>query len=137
MIYPDFDTAWSDWHDRFLDTYQPNLMDTVNYLDQAWIDGFSAAGFNDLRSAIWGMYFALSVMSGGYIDDFDNVRYNNLMWYAGKGTIDQQQINDAMLDAEYLEISEYLGIQWAFQQIMWDQPFFPDKYAEIINRIRT
>lgn len=53
------------------------------------------------------------------------------------GDVDMRAINDAMLKAEYLEISEYLSIHWAFQQIMWDQPFFPDQYAAIINRIRT
>ena len=46
-------------------------------------------------------------------------------------------INAAMMDAEYLEISEFLSINWAFQQIMWDQPFFPEKYTALINEIRT
>jgi len=137
MLYPDFDSAWLDWSDRWLDTYQPNMFDTSFFLDQARHDGFCAAGFNSLRNAIWGLYFALSILAGNAVDIFDNTNYNNLMWYAGKGGIDMRQVNDAMLDAEYLEISEYLGIQWAYQQTMWDQPFFMDKYVDIINRIRS
>lgn len=137
MLYPDFDTAWLDWTDRWSDTYQPNITDCELNLEAAWADGFTADGFNDLRLAIWGLYFALGVLAGDMVSTFDNSNYNNLMYYAGQGGVDMRSINDAMLDAEYLEISEYLGIQWAFQQIMWDQPFFPDKYAAIINRIRT
>ena len=137
MVYPDFDSVWLDWNDRFLDTYQVSMIDANDWLTQAWIDGFGAAGWDDLRRAIWSLYFALGVFAGDAVATFDATYFNNMMWYAAKGGIDMRQINDAMLDAEYLEISEYLGIQWAFQQTMWDQPFFPDKYAAIINRIRT
>ena len=43
----------------------------------------------------------------------------------------------AKFEAEYQEITDWVGLEWSFQQILWDQPFFPDKYTEIINRVRT
>ena len=137
MIYPDFDTAWTDWTDRFYDTYQPNMMDCWDFLVTSGTLGFTAAGYAALRNSVSSLQFALRVLVGDYFGAFEAPLLNNLLWYGAHGGIDMQQINDAMLDAEYLEISEYLSIQWAFQQSMWDQPFFADKYAAIINRIRT
>lgn len=64
-------------------------------------------------------------------------------WIAGHlndsptATVDMDGIIAAMFDAEYTQISDFVGLMWAFQQILWDQPFFPDKYAEIVNRVRT
>ena len=52
-------------------------------------------------------------------------------------SVDMAGIIAAMFDAEYPQVYDFIGLLWAFQQILWDQPFFPDKYAEIVNRIRT
>lgn len=71
--------------------------------------------------------------------------YNNLAmtWILNNldstptATVDMAGMIAAMFDAEYAEIVDWVGLLWAFQQILWDQPFFPDKYAEIVNRVRT
>ena len=137
MLYPDFDTAWADWTDRFYDSYQPEMADCFNFLTTAGVLGFTSGGYAALRNAVVQLQFAIRILIGDPVGSFDDPLLNNMLWYGAHGGIDMQQINDAMLDAEYLEISEYLSIQWAFQQSMWDQPFFADKYAAIINRIRT
>lgn len=52
-------------------------------------------------------------------------------------TVNMAAIISAMFIATFSEVSDYIGLQWAFQQILWDQPFFPDKYAEIVQALRT
>ena len=48
-----------------------------------------------------------------------------------------QAMIDALFDGEYREYVDWQGIMWAIQQVLWDQPFFPAKYTEIVNRVRT
>lgn len=76
----------------------------------------------------------------------NNFRYwNNLAmtWIranldsAAGGAVTLQAINDAMEVGTYSEINDNLTLQWVFQQIMWDQPFFPVRYTELLNRVRT
>ena len=76
----------------------------------------------------------------------NNFRYfNNLAWNwvknnldsAPTASVDLQGMIDALFAGEYAEYVDWLGIQWAIQQILFDQPFFPERYQDIVNRIRT
>lgn len=52
-------------------------------------------------------------------------------------TVTLQAMIDALFAGQYSEYVDWLGIQWAIQQVLWDQPFFPEKYNDIVNRVRT
>lgn len=51
--------------------------------------------------------------------------------------VDMASILAAMFAAEYAEIADFVGLNWAYQQVLWDQPFFPARYAAIVRAIRT
>ena len=113
------------------DTYDIGINDVLTF-------GYSEDGF-------WGLVLAVSALMNtftcmlGYYDETDILGFDiyAAIFYAKSGGVDMAAINAAMMDAEYLEISEFLSINWAYQQIMWDQPFFPEKYTALINEIRT
>lgn len=71
--------------------------------------------------------------------------YNNLAmtWIKNNlnskptATVDLQGMIDAIFAGEWTEIKDWLGVQWACQQVMWDQPFFVQPYLEMVNRLRT
>jgi len=111
-----------------------------------FINAADAIGINDWITARSQLTLAANALSEAvyYLTGYSyvGIEFPIQSWLLNEydywgGDVDMRAINDAMLKAEYLEISEYLSIHWAFQQIMWDQPFFPDQYAAIINRIRT
>lgn len=71
--------------------------------------------------------------------------YNNLAmtWIKNNlnstptATVTLQGMIDAIFAGEWLEIKDWLGTQWACQQVMFDQPFFVQPYLDMVNRLRT
>jgi hypothetical protein len=53
------------------------------------------------------------------------------------GSVTLQGMIDAIFAGTYEEVRDWLGTQWACQQVMWDQPFFVQPYLEMVNRLRT
>lgn len=136
-LYPNYESIVTGYSRAYLKIVTAN---------GRFLNAADAIGINDWPTARAQLILAANALSESvyYLTGYSYVGvefpiqswvYNEYDYWGGDITM--RQINDAMLDAEYLEISEHLGIQWAFQQIMWDQPFFPEKYLEIINRIRT
>ena len=137
-IWASWDEVWSQistflpatlWAER--DNYDIGINDVLTF-------GYSEDGF-------WGLVLSVSSIMNiltnvlGYYDLTDILGFDiyAAVFYAKGGGVDMAAINAAMMDAEYLEISEFLSINWAYQQIMFDQPFFPEKYTALINEIRT
>jgi hypothetical protein len=71
--------------------------------------------------------------------------YNNLAmtWIKNNlnstptATVDLQGMIDAIFAGTFDQVRDWLGTQWACQQVMWDQPFFVQPYLDMVNRLRT
>jgi hypothetical protein len=137
--YPDFTTAWADWNGWIKDDVNASWAFSDIELGNAYLAGFTATGFNYALNAISQclyMIFSHAMQGDGL---YDNDAHDAVVWKAWQegGATSMASINAAMFEGEYQEIIDFVGLNWAYQQIVWDQPFFPAKYTEIINRVRT
>lgn len=124
---------------KFIDCFQ-NLANGGNAL----IGGDMATGGQYIYYAgVYGLQANSALTWSPATNNF--AYYNNLAmtWIKNNlnstptATVDLQGMIDALFAGEYLEYVDWLGIQWAIQQILFDQPFFPERYQDIVNRVRT
>lgn len=137
--YADFDEAFTEYTNQKAATTVPSIQAALDSIDLAIGEGFSEDGFWFTLDAVWYLQQAcFTHMVYGIIDEIYGA-HDGALWWAGQagGDVTLEAINNGMKDGAYLEISDFLSILWAFQQIMWDQPFFPEKYTALINEIRT
>ena len=138
MAYPDFTTAFNDWA-SFYHTLTASWANAVYNWNDAYyfyepttdFENSLALAVNDLIDCV-----NLTDLVASGPNYMDSAHYASVYW-AGQGAVTLQGMIDALLDGQYSEYVDWLGIMWAIQQILWDQPFFPEKYQDLVNRIRT
>lgn len=133
-----------------LDTVRAKFILVGQYMSQAGNQLQAAVDPNVVLAGqslyLAGVYFLQGNSALTWSPATNNTRYflnQCFTWIAGHlndnptATVDLQGMIDALLAGEYLEYVDWLGIQWAIQQVLFDQPFFPEKYQAIVNRVRT
>lgn len=82
----------------------------------AWLRGHSGAGFST---------------------PLDSPHYAAI-WWAGQGgaSITIDDILNAMLAADYDQLSKFIGIEDAYRSAIWDQPFNAEFYAALARGFR-
>lgn len=137
MAFTDWDTSWHTFSIKFpsVQSYMVNLYNAKESIP-------ISATWTELRTrtkrCMDYIYGALNAHIGtNWLDPIDESWHYMAVYYAHGGTVDLQTINDAMREGTFQEIRDHLSLQWAFQQVMFDQPFFPDSYTALVEYLRT
>lgn len=136
-LYPYYSGLVSDYTQAWMNsmlsgfTFQ-NCADSIGIQD--WITArdqmISAASY--MMQAFW---YIIGISYVGTASPLTEFLYNEYDYWGGKVTL--PDMTDAVLSGEFTEIRDWLGSQWACQQVMWDQPFFVQPYLDMVNRVRT
>ncbi len=107
-------------------------------INDALTFGFSEDGYWSMLWAVSTTWNLLYTMLGFY-DTTDILGFDiyAAIFYAKSGGVDLGSINQAMKEGTFAQIRDNLSLQWAFQQIMFDQPFFPEEYTALVEYLRT
>lgn len=101
-----------------------------------------AAGYS-VRDVAYDLHVATNALGYGTTNNFRYYLNQALTWIRANlnseagGTVDMAAINAAMHEANWQEVRDHLSMQWAYQQVMYDQPFYPEQYIAIVNELRT
>jgi len=124
-----------DWDGMAWQNNATNISTMLGY--DAWFLGDDHAAIGNALDALYYVYSAFLQLMSSWPGEHDPPDYTLLYYLDHFCDTNMENMIRGKFEAEYTEISDWVGLEWSFQQILWDQPFFPDKYTEIINRVRT
>jgi len=133
--------TWEDARDAFMLPFAGIQTEAINFYNRKLnlvTDATLTAVKNTCKYCFDRIYNIIEGhMSLNWLDPVADSAHYQAINMISAGSVDMQAIIDAMMAATYTEISEYLSIQWAFQHVMWEQPFNSTAYSTIVNTIRT
>lgn len=136
MLYPNWAAVWADF--PFYYTYYCTKLSNVEYdLNVATANPLNVTGWNSLIGAIAQLMFGVEGILGDRLDTFDTAFGVNLWYYAHQSTVDMPSILNAMLAAEFDELTQFVGIEDAYRSAIWDQPFNSQFYAALAAGFRA
>ena len=136
---------WATWDEVWdqISTFLPTAL--TEYLTQydLGINDVSMYGFSE--DGFWGLAWAVINLKNmlydmlGFYDETNILGFDMYaaIFYAKSGGVTLKNMNDAMSQGEYTDIKDFLTLNWVFQQIMFDQPFDPERYLTLLNTVRT
>lgn len=137
MAFTNWDDAWTIFHNQFAFA-QIAAVNLYNEKSTLAIQTTITGVRNSAKKCMDYIYNCLEAHCGfNWLDPIDESWHYMAVYYAHGGTVDLQTINDAMREGTFPEIRDHLSLQWAFQQVMFDQPFFPESYTALVEYLRT
>lgn len=137
MAYTSFTQAWND----YVLTYAQERTSYTNVTTAiAGING--AATWQELRGYTYTacVYLRNWLLLHGrtQFPTWQESSYYSALYFAGQGgaSITMADILNAMLQAEYDELTQFVGIEDAYRSAIWDQPFNAEFYAALARGFR-